>query len=188
MKLILASKSPRRKKILEDNGFEIEIDVSNADEKSVKKDNVNELVVEIAKLKAETVAKRHKNSIIIAADTLVYFKGEEIGQQQTDEEAERTIRKLMGETHDVYTGIYIIDTANNKMVQDLEHSRITLKKISDDILDKYIKSGLYKGKAGAYNIDDPEFENFVENVEGSKSNITGLPIEKVKELLKKLNY
>ena len=188
MKLILASKSPRRKKILEDNGFEIEIDVSNADEKSVKKDNVNELVVEIAKLKAETVAKRHKNSIIIAADTLVYFDGKEIGQQESDEEAEKTLRKLLGKTHKVYTGICIINTSTNKIIQDLDIAQITLKKVTDEVLMKYIKSGLYKGKAGAYNIDDPEFENFVEKIKGSETCITGLPIEKVKELLKKLNY
>jgi len=187
MKLILASKSPRRKKILEENGFEIEIDVSNADEKSIKNDNIKELVVEIAKLKAETVAKRHKNAIIIAADTLVYFDGKEIGQQESDEEAEKTLRRLLGKTHEVCTGICIINTSTNKVLQSFDIAKITLKKVSDEILMDYIKSGLYKGKAGAYNIDDPEFENFVENIEGAETCVTGLPIEKVKELLKEFD-
>jgi len=188
MILILASRSPRRKKILEENGFNIEVDVSNADETSVKKDDIKDLVVDIARLKAETVAKRHKDSIIIAADTLVYFEGEEIGQQKNDADAEKTLRKLIGKTHEVCTGICIIDTSTNKMVQDLDIARITLKNVSDKVLMDYIKSGLYKGKAGAYNIDDPEFESFIEKVEGCESSIMGLPIENVKKLLKEFNY
>jgi len=185
MKIILASKSPRRKEILEKHGYDVIVDVSGVDEKSVNGDNVKHLVMKLAKLKAEAVKERHKGNIIVAADTLVYFDGEEIGQQKNDEEAERAMRKLIGETHEVYSGVCVINTSNSKIIQDYEISKVKLKKVSDETLREYIESGQYKGKAGAYNIADPEFESFVENVEGCKFNIMGLPIEKVKTMINK---
>ncbi|MDP2749973.1 MAG: Maf family protein [Nanoarchaeota archaeon] len=179
MRIILASKSPRRKELLEKQGFEVVVDVSNVDEDSVLRDNVTELVMTLAKLKADVVAKRHKNSVVIAADTLVYFKGKEIGQQKSDAAAKKTLKRLMGNTHEVYTGIYIVNTKTNHSLHDYDISKVTLKNVSNNVLQDYIKSGQYKGKAGAYNIADPEFESFIEKVEGSYTNILGLPVEKV---------
>lgn len=186
MRIILASKSPRRKEILEEHGYEVVVNESRVNEESIQKEDVKELVVELAKLKAQAVAKKHKDSIIVAADTLVYFEGEEIGQQKDDEKAERTMRKLLGKTHDVISGLCIINTANNKMVQDFDISYVTLKNVPDKVLQEYIKSGQYKGKAGAYNIDDPEFASFIEKIEGSFTNIKGLPIEKVEKMIKEV--
>ena len=186
MKIILASKSARRKKILEEKGYEIEVDASGFDEKSVKKDDVKELVREIARQKAELVAERHPDSIIVAADTLVYFEGKELGQQETDEQAKETMQRLMGKTHEVVSGLCVINSATNKMLHDIDVSYVTLKRVSDEKLDEYIKSGLYKGKAGAYNIDDPEFKSFVEKVEGSYTNIMGLPIEKIEKMIQEV--
>tara|TARA_Y100000310_G_scaffold187875_1_gene187856 strand:+ start:2290 stop:2853 length:564 start_codon:yes stop_codon:yes gene_type:complete len=186
MKIVLASKSPRRKEILEEQGYDVVVDVSNVDEDLIKKKDVKELVMELAKLKAEAVKERHKDDIIIAADTLVYFDGKEIGQQKSDDEAKETMEKLMGETHEVYSGVCVINTSNGKVEQDCEISKVKLKNVPKNTLKEYIKSGQYKGKAGAYNIADPEFESFVENVEGCKFNIMGLPIEKVKMMINKV--
>lgn len=183
MKIILASKSPRRKQILEEHGYEVVVDISKMDEKSVHKENIEELVMEIAKRKADIVAKRHPDSIIVAADTLVYFEGQELGQQETDSQAEETMKRLLGKTHKVISGLYVINTANNKIVQDIDISYVTLRNVSKEELKEYIESGLYKGKAGAYNIDDPEFKSFVEKVDGSYTNIMGLPIEKVEKMI-----
>lgn len=183
IKIVLASKSPRRKEILEKQGYEVVVDVSNADEDSVENEDVKNLVMEIAKLKAETVAKRHSNAIIVAADTLVYFEGKEIGQQKTGSEAEKTLRKLFGRTHEVYSGLCVINTSTGNMLQDYEISYVTLKNVSDEALKEYLASGQYRGKAGAYNIADPEFESFVDNVKGSFSNIMGLPIKKVDRMI-----
>jgi septum formation protein len=178
MKLVLASQSPRRKSLLEELGHDVVVDVSDFDEKSVVISDVKDLVVELALKKAEVVAPRHPCSIIVAADTLVCFEGKEIGQQETDSDAREVIKKLMGKTHEVFTGVCII-CADGKVLQDYDKSEVTLK----NVLDEYIKSGKYKGKAGAYCITDPEFESFVEKVEGSETNIVGLPIEKFKEML-----
>jgi len=186
MQIILASKSPRRKEILEKHGYDVVVDVSNVDEDSVKRKEVKELVMELAKLKADAVKERHKDDIIVAADTLVYFDGKEIGQQKNDNEAKETIKRLLGNTHEVYSGICVINTSNNKILQDFEVSKVKLKNVSDETLRKYIASGQYKRKAGAYNIADPEFESFVENVEGCKFNIMGLPIEKVERMINEI--
>ena len=143
--------------------------------------------MELAKLKAKTVAERHKDSIVVAADTLVYFEGEEIGQQHNEEDAEKILRRLMGKTHEVFSGLCIINTKTGEVMQDMETSYVTLRKVSDEILMNYIKLGQYKGKAGAYNIDDPEFESFVEKIEGCKLNIKGMPIEKIQKMIEALD-
>jgi septum formation protein len=184
MKIVLASKSKGRREVLNKLGYDFIVDVSHADEDSIKKEDVKELVMELAKLKAETVAKKHSDSITIGADTLVSFKGEKIGQQKDDIEAENTIRKLLGKTHEVYTGICVINTANNKIVQDYEVSRVTLKNVSDETLKEYIATEVYAGKAGAYCITDPEFKDFIEKVEGSVTNIKGMPEEKIGKMIK----
>ena len=182
MKLILASRSPRRKTLLEELGHEVIVDVSDFDERSIVIPDVKDLVVTLALKKAEVVAPRHSGSIIVAADTMVCFEGKEIGQQDSDEDARSVIKLLIGKTHDVFTGVCII-TADGRVLQDYDKSEVTLKNVSDSVLDEYIKSGKYKGKAGAYSIRNPEFELFIEKIEGSETNIVGLPIEKVKEML-----
>ena len=189
MEFILASQSPRRKKILEDHGFKFIVDISNADEESVKAVNIKERVVETARLKAETVAKRHDDAIILAVDTLVYFEGKEIGQQKSVDTALKTLKNLLGKTHEVYSGIYLIKKRNGKIIkalQDTDISKVLLKKVDDKTLDAYVHSGQYKGKAGAYNISDPEFESFIEKIDGSYSNIMGMPIEKVEPMMKNI--
>jgi septum formation protein len=185
MKIILASKSPRRKKLLQDAGYEVEVDVSEFDERSVRETDPARLVSEIAKGKVLKVAGKHRNSIIVAADTIVYFQGKPIGQQHSDDAAEKTLKMLAGKAHEVYTGICVINTHDGRMLQDTDVSRVYLKKISEETLGDYVRSGQYKGKAGAYNIADPEFESFVDHIEGSYSNIMGLPLEKVKAMIEK---
>lgn len=183
MKLILASKSPRRKALLEEAGFEVVVDVSHINEDSVKRENTKELVMTLAKAKAEVVAKRHKDSIVVGADTLVFFKGKEIGQQQNDKDAEKTLRLLIGKTHEVYTGVCIINTKTGKILQDCFMTKITLNRVSDKVLMNYIKSGQYKNKAGAYNVADPEFKSFIGNIEGSYTNMMGMPVDEVKKMI-----
>ncbi len=188
MKIVLASKSPRRKEMLIEAGYDIEVDVSNFDELSVKESDIKELVKAIAKGKATTVADRHKeeDAIIVAADTLVYFEGKEIGQQHNDEDAKTCIQKLLGKTHQVLSGICIMNLTTGNMLQDVEESKVTLKNVPEKTLIAYIKSGQYKGKAGAYNIADPEFDSFVESIEGSYSNIMGFPIDKIKQMIEEI--
>lgn len=186
MKIILASQSPRRKKILKDNGIDFTVDISNAEEEQEITTDVKDLVIKNAVIKAKTVADRNPGSIIIAADTVVFHDNKMIGQQKTDDEAFTTMKSLAGKTHEVYSGICIYNTRTGDHITDYEISHVTLKELSDDTIKAYINTGLYKGKAGAYNIDDPEFECFVADVTGDKTNILGLPIIKVKELIRRI--
>ena len=183
MKIVIASKSPRRKELMEKFGYSIIVDPSHANEDSIQNTDVRELTKELAKLKAETVAGKYKDAIIIGIDTLVYHEGEQIGQQKTKEEAYNTIKKLMGKKHSIYSGVYIINTANGKTASGSEKSNIVLKTVSEKELKKYINTEIWKGKAGAYDTADPEFANFILDIEGCEYNIRGLPIMKIRELL-----
>jgi septum formation protein len=183
MNLVLASKSLRRIEVLTKFGYDFITDVSNADESSIQKEDVKELVMALAKLKAETVAERHPDSIIIGADTLVSSEGDKIGKPKDKDDARRIIKQLLGKTHEVFTGVCIINTANNKVMQDYEVSKVTLRDVSDEVLEKYLSTGVYEGKAGAYNIADTEFKIFIENIEGCRYNIRGTPIEKIKKMM-----
>lgn len=186
MNIVLASNSPRRKQLLEKAGFKIIVDPSHADERSIKDKDLKKMILKISELKAKTVAKRHKNSIIVAADTMVNFCNKDIGQPANKDDARKMLKELRGKMHEVWTGLTLINTKTGKMLQGFDISKVTLKNISDKDIELYLDSGLYKGKAGAYNINDPEFENFIKKYEGSYENIMGLPIEKTSEMMAKI--
>ena len=186
MKIVLASQSPRRKILLERAGLNVTVDPSNIDERSIKEKDLKNLVLKISELKAKTVAKRHKDSIIIAADTMVYHNNKEIGQPKDRNDACKILKELLGKTHEVGTGITIINTMNGKMLQDFEVSFVTLKNVSDERIEKYLDTGIYVGKAGAYGLGDKEFSEFEEKCVGDRTNVSGLPIEKVKKMLKEI--
>ena len=184
MKLVLASKSPRRKKVLELFGLDFEVVPANVDERAILRDNVEELTQAIAILKAETVAKEHPDKAVLGIDTMLCKYGKFIGQPESLEEARRIMKELLGEIHTVCSGYCII--APGKKVVGCLKSEFKLRKIADKLLEAYLASGQWKGKAGGYNITDPEFENFGERVEGSKLNIVGFPAEKLFPILKEI--
>jgi len=186
MKIVLASQSARRKALLEEAGLQVIVDPSNADERSIKDTDLKKLVLKISELKAKTVAKRHKDSIIIAADTMVFFNNKEMGQPKDRDDAREMIKALNGKTHEVGTGITIINTATGKILQDLELSKVTLNNMSDAKIWEYLDTDQYIGKAGAYNIRDKEFKAFIKSYEGSYENIAGLPVKKVLEMIEKI--
>jgi len=186
MKIILASQSPRRKALLEEAGLKIIVDPSNADERSINDTDLKNLVLKISRLKAETVAKRHKDSIIIAADTMVFYDHKEIGQPEDKDDARKMLKKLVGKTHEVGTGITIMNTKNGKILQDFELSKVTLNEMSDAKIWEYLDTEQYIGKAGAYNIRDKEFKPFIKSFEGDYENIAGLPVKRVLNMIEKI--
>jgi len=186
MNIILASQSLRRKALLEEAGLKIIVDPSNADERSIKDKDLKKLVLKISELKAFTVAKRHKDSIIIAADTMVFHDNKEIGQPKDRDDARKMLKELMGKTHEVGTGITIINTKSGKILQDLEVSSVTLNSLSDAKLWEYLDTDKFIGKAGAYNIRDKEFQAFIKNYEGDYENVVGLPVKKVLSMIERV--
>lgn len=187
MRLILASKSPRRKRILEKMGFEFEIEPSDVDESKIKEDSPEKLVMALAELKASCVAKKHKEAVVLGADTIVYNEGRIIGKARSEDEAMKLLKSLLGKEHLVYTGMCAINIQTGEKKTDFVISKVKLKDVSEEELNAYVYSGFYKGKAGAYNIDDPEFKSFIEKIDGCRFNILGLGFAKCLEILKSVD-
>lgn len=183
MRLVLASQSPYRKMILSEMGFEFGVEPSDVDESRVKEKDPERLVAALAELKASAVAKSHGNAVVLGADTIVYYNKKAIGKAHSDGEALMILRELLGKKHEVYTGLCAINTITGEKRSVCTKSLVTLKSISDEKLDGYVKGKYYLGKAGCYNIDDPRFSKFIEKIEGCAFNVKGLGIESCKILL-----
>ena len=185
MKLILASNSPRRKELLKNLGYQFEIKVSDYEEKLFSSDPIKTAKA-FAIGKAKDVFNRLENKIgqlVLGADTVVYCENEILGKPKDDNDAFNIIKKLSNKTHKVITGFCLINT--NEIITDYVTSNVKFRALNDKEILIYVKSGLYKGKAGGYGIQDKEF-NLVESYSGSLNNIIGLPTERLKEYLDKM--
>jgi septum formation protein len=149
MKIVLASKSPMRKLLLEQAGFEVEVDVSGVDERAISRDSVEDEVMELARQKAEAVAQRHPDSLVVAADTMGFFEGEKLGKMKSDEAALALLKRLNGRSHEVYTGVCVIDTQSKKMLLDFEAATVVFSRMADSRIEDYVSSGEYIGKGCA---------------------------------------
>lgn len=180
-KLVLASNSPRRKELLEKFGFNFEIKVSD-----YKEDNSLSDPVLTAKTFAEGKAKsvfaiqKEKDVIVLGADTVVYSEGKILGKAKSKEQAFDMLKSLSGKSHLVITGYCIL--GGEKPIIDCVQSIVTFNYLTDEQIYKYIESGLYKGKAGSYGIQDGF--GLVKSCEGSVNNVIGLPIEIIAPKLK----
>jgi septum formation protein len=177
MQLILASNSPRRKELLEQGGYKFTVTCSDFDENSIEKDP-EKLSVEYAVGKARAVYDKlndNRDFVVLGADTVVCIDGEILGKPKNEQRAYLMLEKLSGKTHQVITGFCII--CQDRIIIDKAVTNVTFNKLSKDVINKYILSGLYEGKAGAYGIQDGF--GLVKNYQGSYSNVVGLPIEKV---------
>ena len=181
-KIILASTSPRRKKLLTKTGLQFEAVSSDYEEDMTLPLPPDELVKFLSKGKAESVAKNYNDAIIIGGDTFIYFNGHILGKPHTPERAKEMLNMLSGNEHSVFTGFTIIDTKNNKIVSDAVESKIKLKKLNDKEINEYIDTGEPLSRAGAYDIQTVQ-NTFIESVNGDYDAIVGLP---VKNLMKAL--
>jgi septum formation protein len=189
-KIILASKSIDRSEIFKRAGIPFEIFTTNIDEEIYKSKflDAETLVKELAKAKAvfarNYFLKKEINAIIIAADTIILLDGEIIGKADNEEEAFNILKKLVGRSHELITGISITETNNSKINIDIEITKVQFLELSDDEIRSYIKTSEWKGRAGAYSIRD-KASLFIKKIEGSSSNVIGLPMHKLYKILKK---
>ncbi len=184
MELILASNSPRRKELLTQNGISFSVITSNYEEKNFTLDPI-ETALEFAKGKAESVYNSLENKegkIVLGADTVVYHNGEILGKAKNSEQAVKMLKSLSGKTHSVITGYAIIGT--DSPIVGYSQSEVTFNTLTDEIINEYVKSGLYKGKAGSYGIQDSF--GLVEKYSGSLNNVIGLPTEVVVPIINKI--
>lgn len=183
MRIILASKSPRRKALLEQLGLEFEIVPSTADEKAITENDPRELVKKLAGLKAESVAKTLRGeNLVIGADTIVYFNGKIIGQPRDEDEARNMLRMLSGKTHEVFTGVCLINTKTGKKLLNSSRTLVTFRELSEKDIEKCLENRIILGGAGSYT---PEIHGRIfEKIEGSYTNVVGLPTEKLIPMLR----
>lgn len=184
--IVLASSSPRRKRILEQIGLSFHIAPSNIEEKMNARLKPHGQAEFLSKQKANKVAKRYKSAIIIAADTLVVFNDQIIGKPTSPSDAKRILRMLSGKTHTVITGYTIIDTQTNKTITNSVETIVYMKKMSTKEIDAFIKTGEPLDKAGGYGADE-KGSLFIEKIEGDFFNVIGLPLFAVAESLRKIS-
>ena len=182
-RLILASGSPRRSALLKSMGYEFEIIVPNVDE-NVQGD-ARDVVRILALRKAEAVASEQKYGIVIASDTLVSLDEIALGKPQNPEEAKRMLTALSGRTHEVFTGVAILDAADQRSACRVVRTGVRFRELSEAEIDAYIATGEPRDKAGAYAIQGGAGA-FVAGWDGSFNNIIGLPTERLHELLTKM--
>ena len=148
--------------------------------------NPHTLVKQLSLNKAKDVAKRHKDSIIIAADTIVAINGKFLGKPKDAQDARRMLKILSGKTHSVITGLAIIDQATGKTISKSVESKVFVKKLTDEIIELYIKTGEPFDKAGAYGIQG-KGSALIEKVEGDYDTVVGLPLSLVAKFLTNFN-
>ncbi len=188
--IVLASKSLDRRKILKGARLPFEVLITNVDEDKYKKENSNpiELVKQLANAKAlkakEKLAQENKDAIIVAADTIVELNGEIIGKAKDEEHAFRILKTLAGKSHNLITGIAVTETYNPKIIMDHDSTSVKFLDLTDTEIWGYIKTGEWQGRAGAYSIRE-RASLFIESIQGSSSNVIGLPMNKMYQILRK---
>lgn len=171
--IILASASPRRKEILELADLKFDIMPSDAQEITTKT-APNEVVMELASIKAKDIYKKsEKQSMIVGADTVVAYQGQILGKPTDEADAKRMLTMLSGQTHEVYTGVCVIEDGKTKTFY--EETKVTFYEISDEQIDYYIKTGEPMDKAGSYGIQG-KAAVFIKGIEGDYYNVVGFPI------------
>ena len=171
--IILASASPRRKEILELADLKFDVMPSDAQEITTKT-APNEVVMELASLKAKDIYKKsEKQSMIVGADTVVAYQGQILGKPTDEADAKRMLTMLSGQTHEVYTGVCVIE--DEKIKTFYEETKVTFYEISDEQIDRYIKTGEPMDKAGSYGIQG-KAAVFIKGIEGDYYNVVGFPI------------
>lgn len=187
MKIVLASASERRQELLSRLVNNFEIIVSEFDENEVVfKGNVKEYVENIALGKAIDVQKNiHENAIIIAADTIVTLDNKILGKPKDGTEAFSMLKALSGRTHNVYSGLVLVNTKSGKIIKDSLCTEVKFSKLKDEEIIKYIESKEPLDKAGAYGIQG-EGGIFVEEIKGCYYNVVGLPLNKLKSMMNEI--
>jgi septum formation protein len=183
LRVILASASPRRAELLRAAGIPFEAVPAEIDERPRGGEAPEPYVERIAREKARAVASRRPETAVLGADTTVVVDGLILGKPSDDEDARRMLLKLSGRTHDVLTGVAVI--AGGRLTSAVETTRVRFARMTEADIDWYLASGEPRGKAGAYAIQGLA-SRFVEWIEGSYSNVVGLPVALVWRLLRGL--
>ena len=180
MRLILASASPRRAALLCEAGYVFDVEPAHVDESALAGEEARAYVLRVAAVKARAIAARNLDDLVLAADTTVVVDGKMLGKPVDDDDAKAMLGRLSGRTHEVLTGVVI--TRAGRESSEVVSTRVRFRRLTAAEIDAYVASGEPHDKAGAYGVQGPA-ARFVESVEGSYSNVVGLPVGAVRGLL-----
>ncbi len=182
--LILASGSPRRAQLLSAAGYQFTVLVAgDAAECGVcSRETAPQMVARYAYRKAADVASRIDSGLIVAADTVASCLGQILGKPRDQQHAEAILRTLSGRRHDLYTGICLWSVQSNRCLVDVVRTELEMQPLTQSMLEQYLESMLWEGKAGAFGYQDGN--DWLRVIgDGSESNVVGLPMERLAELL-----
>lgn len=182
--MILASKSPRRKEILEDTGFKIQI-ISAQVEETSSKDSITDKIMDIARKKTMAVAKMYPDEFVVGADTIVEVDGKIIGKPKNEADAFNTLKILSGREHNVITAYSLINLSKKIDITDYDITKVSFRELSDNMIKWYISTNEPMDKAGSYGIQG-KGAVFVNGINGDFFSVMGLPIGKFVEKISQL--
>ncbi|MCC8180112.1 MAG: Maf family nucleotide pyrophosphatase [Planctomycetes bacterium] len=181
-RIVLASRSPRRRELLEARCLPMRIQPADIDEDAINADTPAETARLIAEAKAKAIAVTVTDplEIVVGADTIVVLDGEEFFKPIDADEARRMLARLSGRSHQVFTGVSVWDPATGRGLSDVEQTDVEFRNLSEREIDDYVATGDPLDKAGGYSVQSGYL---VKQVRGSFSNVAGLPMEMLERLL-----
>lgn len=185
--LILASQSPRRQQLMAEAGYEFQVILPDEGAESPPRpgESPRDSVLRIAVEKASNVADRVDFGIILAGDTLAEADGQPLGKPRNRDDAREILYRLRGREHYVWTAIALWRRPDDQAITGVDQTVIRMATLSDAEIESYLDSGLWQGKAGAFGLQDRT--GWVEIVQGSESNVVGLPMELLRQLLDEIS-
>ena len=183
MRVVLASESPRRAELLRAAGFEIDIVPPGVEERRLPGEEAEAYVRRLAAAKALAVSGSNGDKPIVGADTVVLAEGLLLEKPSTDIEAARMLRLLSGRTHEVLTGVAV--RFRGRQREHVERTRVRMARLGDAEIAWYVASGEPRDKAGAYAVQGLA-SRFIDAIDGSYSNVVGLPVAAVYRLLREV--
>jgi len=178
--IILASTSPRRRELLSKMGYEFICDAPEVDENVDGR--ADKIVALLSSRKARAAAEKYSEGVIIASDTLVSLDGNGLGKPVDEADAYRMLRALSGRTHEVFSGVCMIDAESGREETRVARTGVIFRELSDEEINAYIATGEPMDKAGAYGIQGGAGK-FVTGLDGTFENVMGFPIDIVEEML-----
>lgn len=176
--LILASSSPRRRELLSAAGVPFEIMVEPVDETPLPNETAESLVERLSAAKARGVAVQHPTRWVLGADTVVVVDREILGKPVDDEDAVRMLLTIQGREHIVISGFTLMRVSDNTRISHLCRTTVRMASASEERIRRYVASGEPLDKAGAYAIQGAGLQ-FVAEIQGSYTNVVGLPLVEV---------
>lgn len=182
---VLASASPRRRKILDGLGLEFVVDPTGIPEDALAGETAADHVVRLSGAKARACARSRSVGTVLGADTIVVLDGAVFGKPADPSDAARMLHLIRGRWHEVYTGIALIRCSDGARAAGFERTRVLVRDLTDREVEDYVAGGEPLDKAGAYAIQECGAA-VVERVEGCFYNVVGLPVVRLLALLREL--